>query len=307
MASESFIIYGDVNVEITITENADGTLTFTTSVITEGADSTGLIGDINAIFFDAGEGVVVDTLMTSDGTDLATSESVELKDVFDEESVTKVDSYTNMNGEVVKEAGKFDGGVQFGTQGIGENDYQSVSFTLSTTDGSALSLADFSAQDFGIRLTSVGEEGGSRDGSLKLGGTSPEFPEEPSGVANDDYMTVFADESFSPPFPGAPTDLLDNDTFIMLDNDDGPTSVVGANNVADPGQIVYGSMGGRAIIYADGSVDFSALDDQGDSEFYELAGGETAVTEFTYQTNDGLEATLFVTVIGLDGDGPGEG
>ncbi len=317
MATDSFIIYGDVNVEVTITENADGTLTFTTSVITEGENATGLIGDINAIFFDVADNIDVSLLETSEGTDLDTSEVVALEDVFKEESVTKVDSYTNMNGEVVKESGKFDGGVQFGTQGIGEDDYQSVSFTLSTLDGSPLSLADFSLQDFGVRLTSVGVEGGSREGSLKLGGTSPEFPENPEPPVepecDDIYVTTEADISApiipgAPPFPGDQiVDPATQEAFFSLlyNNDAGGTVTSVGGDAGNVGQVITGSNGGTIVIYADGTFDFSAVNTNYENDFAHLLEGQMDTTSFVYEV-DGLEQTLCVEVYGI-GDGGGTG
>ena len=47
MASSTFIIAGDVNVSVTITE-VDGSLQFDVNVL----DDTGMIGDLNALFFD---------------------------------------------------------------------------------------------------------------------------------------------------------------------------------------------------------------------------------------------------------------
>ena len=75
-----------------------------------------------------------------------------------------------------------DFGVSIGQEGIGTkgvtidtltgnttakiaDDVRSMSFTLSDTDPNmVLSLSDFAGQDFGVRLTSVGLAGGSREG-----------------------------------------------------------------------------------------------------------------------------------------------
>ncbi|MEY1555682.1 VCBS domain-containing protein [Yoonia sp. R2331] len=314
MASSSFIIYGDVNVAVTITENMDGTLTFTTSVITQGENATGLIGDINALFFDVADNIDVSLLETSDGTDLGSTglDTVLLEDAFKEESITKVDSFTNMNGEVIKEAGKFDGGVQFGTQGIGTDDYQSVSFTLSTSDGSALSLADFSMQDFGVRLTSVGVEGGSRDGSLKLGTTAPLFPVDPpvEPGCDDIYITTEADFSapILPGFPPLPGDqIVDPDTqdafFSLLYNNEVGSSVTSVGgDASNVGQVITGSNGGTIVIYADGTFDFSALNTSFENDFAHLNDNDVETTTFVYEV-DGLEQTLCVEVHGITDDG----
>lgn len=161
MESMTFVIEGEVNVQITVTEMGDGTLKFDIAVL----DDTGSIGDLNGIFFDLADDSITDGLSVT-GDDVTET-------AFKADGVTKVDSYVNMNGEVVKEYGKFDAGIQFGTAGIGTDDIRETSFILSSDTGD-LSLTDIAEQDFGLRLTSVGEEGGSRDGSLKLGGTAPE-------------------------------------------------------------------------------------------------------------------------------------
>lgn len=306
MASETFIITGDVNVEITITELLDGTLQFDLKVL----DVTGSIGDLNAVFFDLNDDSLTNgmSVMGSDVTDVA----------LKTDGVTKVDSYTNMNGEVVKDLGKFDGGVQFGTQGIGQDDIRETSFVLSH-DTQALSLDDFSLQDFGIRLTSVGEEGGSRDGSLKLGGTAPEFEEQPVDpvhVAVADTMTVSETEGFNPTDADGflfYTDQLDNGSQSLLWNDTtdgsaytGDVAAVNAdeNNIE---QIVAGSNGGTIVIYTDGSVDFSTNDSLGANEFAHLDDGQSAQTEFEYTIDGGSSATLTVTVNGIsDGGDPGD-
>ena len=299
MATETFIISGDVNVEITITEMIDGTLQFDLKVL----DDTGAIGDLNALFFDLADDSLT-TGLTIEGADVTET-------ALKVDGVTKLDSYTNMNGEVVKDLGKFDGGVQFGTQGIGEDDIRETSFILSH-ETETLSLADFSLQDFGVRLTSVGEEGGSRDGSLKLGDTAPEFPDEPEGpihTAVDDTMTVTENETFNPEF--ILFDYLTNFAESVLANDDTDTmpylgDVVSVNGeTADVGEIVLGSNGGAIRIFADGTVDFSAFSVEGaPSDFEYLDDGQSALTTFEYGIDGGSTATLFVTVNGGDNSGP---
>lgn len=160
MAQTTFTIEGDVNVQVVVTENGDGTLNFQVDVL----DETGSIGDLNGLFFDISNDSLVDGLVAS-GDDVTET-------AFNANKITKVDGYNNVNGEVAGDYGKFDGGVQFGTQGIGTDDIRSTSFTLSHAD-QGLTLDDILSQDFAIRLTSVGEEGGTRDDSLKLGGEAP--------------------------------------------------------------------------------------------------------------------------------------
>ena len=283
MATETFVISGDVNVEVTITELADGTLQFDIKVL----DTTGSIGDLNAIYFDISDDALVNGLSVT-GSDVTGT-------AFKADGVTKIDNFTNMNGEVVNDLGKFDGGVQFGTSGIAKDDIRETSFILSH-DTMDLTLQNFSLQDFGIRLTSVGEEGGSRDGSLKLGDTAPEFDPEVEGPQCTDFLTVTEDEASAPPFLGLPGDQLDNFEFSVLHDKTG-TEVTGVNGAAT-GMVVAGTNGGMIYINADGTFDFDAAGD-----FEALNDGEMAMTEFLYTMNDGSTGLLCVTVTGITDDG----
>lgn len=301
MASDTFLITGEVNVQITITEMTDGTLQFDVTVL----DETGSIGDLNALYFDISDNSLVDGL-TVTGDDVTGS-------AFKVDGVTKVDSFTNMNGEVVKDLGKFDGGVQFGTQGIGTDDIRSTSFILSS-DAGALTLDNFSLMDFGVRLTSVGAEDGSRDGSLKLGGTAPELegedPEPPVAVCDDTGTFTFQD-AFNPVIPGIdfPTDQTDTFEFSLLANNSDANAIVAVAD-GDVGVAVDGSNGGSIIIYADGSFDFSAQDTSGNNAFDGLVdANDTAMTDFAYTMDNGDSVLFCVTVTGVGGGdgGPMDG
>lgn len=72
----------------------------------------------------------------------------------------------NMNGT----GETYDAAVAFGTAGMGKDDYNDVTFTIT-----GLTLADLDGLDFGIRATSTGDD---REGSVKLTGTL-DVPEEP--------------------------------------------------------------------------------------------------------------------------------
>ncbi|AXI46532.1 hypothetical protein C1J03_11190 [Sulfitobacter sp. SK012] len=288
---------GDVKVGISITEQADGSLLFDLDVL----DDTGTIGDLNGLFFDLADDSITDNLILS-GTDL-TGQNI------DANSVSKVDGYNNINGDVVKEDGKFDVGVQFGTAGIGADDIQSTSFTLATSDGSTLSLADVLSQDFAVRLTSVGEMDGDRADSVKISGTSDPIitePPEPTNLAVDNTMTVSNTETFSEDDMPDPLDGFF--VFSLLENDSTGDSqpyigdVVTVNGDAlDAGTSYLGSNGGLLMVNSDGTVDFSA-----NGEFDTLMGMETANTQFTYGIEGGSTATLDVEVIAFD-DGGGTG
>ncbi|SFI61409.1 hypothetical protein [Celeribacter neptunius] len=278
MATMSFVIEGEVNVQVTVTE-VNGDLVFDLLVL----DDTGSIGDLNALFFD----VLDDSLVSG----LSVTGDMITDDNFDANSVTKVDSYTNMNGEVVQEYGKFDGGVQFGTQGIGEDDIRQTSFTLSH-DSLDLSLETIALQDFGVRLTSVGTEDGTRDDSLKLGATAPEAPASAVIEAVDDSILVFSDNADGFEFiDGGAESVLANDTTDGTAYDGGiyqdGVEITEAITVA-------GSNGGTLTIYPDGTVDFNAGGD-----FDTLGAFEETITSFTYEIENGVTGTVDVTVIGL--------
>lgn len=294
----TFTIEGDVNVGITITE-VDGALQFEVIVL----DDTGSIGDLNALFFDLKNDDLTEGLIITGDDVTGTNLKVD--------GVTKVDSYTNMNGEVIKDLGKFDGGVQFGTSGMANDDIQSTSFTIAHPDAD-LSLADFALQDFGIRLTSVGEVDGDRSDSLKLGGTAPEAPEGGTNTAVDDLMTVTEDAIFG---RGDTFDFLDSGADSVLANDiacdgSGYAGTVSTVNetATDTMQFieVQGTNGGTLQITADGAINFSAVNDQGINTFEGLNDGESESTFFDYTLESGETARLEVVVNGI-GDGGGGG
>ena len=157
--SMSFTIEGEVNVNIIVTEIAGGDLRFDIQV----TDETGSIGDLRGLFFDLNDNLLIDGLAV-DGAEITKSD-------FDEGDVSNLGGGCNVKGELTQDGG-FDAGIMFGTSGIGKDDIQETSFTLSHADTN-LFIDDFFGSDFAVRLTSVGAEDGSRDGSLKLGGTAP--------------------------------------------------------------------------------------------------------------------------------------
>lgn len=278
MADLTFQITGGVNVEITITELADGTLRFDINVL----DTTGSIGDLRGVFFDLAD----DSLtygMSVTGTDVT-------DEMYKIDGVSNTGGGNNVNGDIVNEYGKFDVGVEIGTQGISNDDIQSTSFILSH-DTESLSLADLELQDMAIRLTSVGDPDGARNGSLKLGGEVPEA--QPEWIANDDVITVSETET------AGDTELLDDGSASVLANDteDGSAysgTVLGVNgSSAHVGQMVVGSNGGLLMVNADGTVDFDA-----NGEFDALNDGESEQTIFTYEIEDGQIATVTVNVLG---------
>ena len=152
MSTMSFSIGGEQSLNITLTELEDGSIRF------DLANAGPLLADLRGLFFDVNDASLLSTLSFV-GADI-TGSSVR------NDGVTNLGGGVNMNG-----AGVFDAGVVFGTSGIGKDDIGSTSFVLRSSTGS-LSLADFANAEFGVRFTSVGEDG-DRDGSLKLVGTAP--------------------------------------------------------------------------------------------------------------------------------------
>lgn len=170
----SFLIEGDVTVKVVLTQLDTGEIEMSLDVL-EGE----LTADLRAVYFDIGNESLLDG-MTASGADVTDS-------AFKADSVDNLGNGTNIKGET---DGAFDGGVEIGTQGAGKDDIQSTTITLSHPEG--LSLSDFSAQDFAIRLTSVGETGtDDREDSLKLDGQCPGVEPKP---CEDQYMLYGEEE-----------------------------------------------------------------------------------------------------------------
>lgn len=292
MTTLTFTLTGDVVISVTITELLDNSLQFDLAVLSD----TGSIGDLNGLFFDVADESVLDGMSVS-GPDVTGM-------IFDANDVTKVDNYNNIRGELLKDLGAFDGGIQFGTAGMAEDDIRETSFILDH-DSVDLTVDLFLGMDFAARVTSVGPEGGARDGSSKIGGQAPTEPDDngPEIIANDDSMTVSNNNGFDlfgfgDPLDGFQFSLLENDTIDGAIYTGGIETVQG--QTFSDGMEVAGTNGGLLRVNADGSIDFSA-----NGDFASLAEGETAYTEFTYTIEGGEEATLSVSVFGA-GDGGGD-
>lgn len=132
-------------------------------VITLSVDDGGNIGDLRGIFFQVSDESLLDGLSVS-GDEVTSS-------AFSADNVINLGEGSNLNG-----GGSpcfCDIGIEFGSPGIGKDDIQSVTFTLSH-DSESLDISLFEDQDFGVRATSVGDAGGSRNHSSKLIGVVPE-------------------------------------------------------------------------------------------------------------------------------------
>ena len=279
MSSLTFLIEGEVNTQVTVTERDDGSLQFDVQVLND----TGQIGDIRALFFDIADDSLTGGLSVT-GLDVTGSRTAE-------DGVYRVDSKdTTINGEVISEYGRFDVGIEFGTAGMSADDIQSTSFILSH-DSQSLTLADIQLQEFGLRLTSVGEEGGAREDSLKLGGIAEVGPD-----AVDDDWLITAEN-----LPLVGPNVLMNDTpgdILAVSAVNGDGGAVGTATAVTS----EGGRTGSLTIYDDGSLVFDPLDG-----FLDLEDGQTDIVTATYQVSNGNggydTASLTITVLGVTGDG----
>ena len=265
---------GGPAVWVSITENADGTLSF--NVWQEG----GIIGDLRGVFFDmADESILKSLVITAASTDIR----------IGDDSIKDLGDGANMLGLLGSDKG-YDVGIEIGTSGIGKDDIQSYTFTLDST-ARDLKLSDFANVDFAARLTSVGVVGGTRADSSKI----LEITSKAADATND-LATVDENQTVS-------GNVLDNDT-----NGGGTTTITGWSGGAVGVQVALSSEGdiiGTVQLNADGSytVDASAAD--------ELSAGESIVYNFNYDIRNQTEATsystdtaTFTVVINGKNDGP---
>lgn len=132
-------------------------------VITLSIAGDGTIGDLRGVFFQvSNESLLSGLSVMGDGV---TSSQ------FLANEVINLGNGSNLKGG--ESPCPCDIGVEIGTAGIGEDDFQSVTFTLMHMSES-LDQSFLRKQAFGVRVTSVGEVDGDREGSSKLVGVVPE-------------------------------------------------------------------------------------------------------------------------------------
>lgn len=122
-------------------------------------------GDLRGFFAQ----VTDETLLS--GLSLLDVDSVISNAVFESDGVVRVGGGNNVNGG--GSPCPCDLGVEIGSPGVGRDDYRDVTFTL-THATEALTVDLFQAQTVGVRVTSVGDLGGDRNGSSKLIAVVPE-------------------------------------------------------------------------------------------------------------------------------------
>ena len=171
-------------VQIDITENPDGTLTFN---VTQLVFAGGYLGDLRGLFFDVADESLIGSLSIMGAPTYLT----EFRQGND--TVADLGQGANMQGLLGSDGG-YDVGIEIGTQGIGKNgnDVRSFAFTLDSAARN-LTLNDLANVDFGVRITSVGQDidgngtiDTTRNNSSKIGETTDPI----TGNTDDGDATV---------------------------------------------------------------------------------------------------------------------
>lgn len=181
LRSIDFLISGEPGALVTVTEISDGRLEFqvqVTDVIANGTDRPDT-ADLRGLFFHVSNESVLAGLSISGPN--VTNYAVKANGVM------QVQGDVTMSGEVGKAVGPFDVGIEFGTSGIGKDDIKEATFTLASS--APLSLDLVLQQHFGLRLTSVSDNGQGRALSLKLTGQLTGTPKVINPVPPDPAPT----------------------------------------------------------------------------------------------------------------------
>lgn len=286
---------------MTVTENPDGSLTFVVAV----DETTGTTGDLRAIYFNNTNnsewGALSVNADSGDTTDLTLRQEID--------SVKWVGSKsTNINGEVLQENdGAFDTGIEFGSQGISTDDVQVIEFTLSGTD---LSLDSFDFSTIGLRVMSVGDIDGNRNGSLKLTGEeNPPDPEPSTLIARDDFdeldLSIAENQASLSSGIALAGNALVNDSDPDLGDTFDIISVSGTDGTDNSADVdgwfgwVAGSGGGELRLNIDGT--YEIRDTTG--VLFDLEPIETSI-DYEIMDNHGVvsSATIFVELFYVGGD-----
>ncbi|MGH8689963.1 MAG: VCBS domain-containing protein [Burkholderiales bacterium] len=265
-------------VAVTITENSDGSVSFALNVLGP------YTGDLRGFFFDVANESRIGTLSVTP-TSPGFTEFQQAND-----TVADLGSGANMQGLLGSDGG-YDAGIEIGTAGIGSDDYQSFSFTLTSSSG-PLTLEDFSDVDFGVRLTSVGEIDGSRDGAVKL------LEHTSSAIdALDDADSVQEDTAPNP----VGGNVFSND--LNLGTTHSVTAVNGS--AANVGVDIEGTYG---TLHLESDGNYSYTLDNTRAAVQALAAGQLITESFTYTATSSDEATssstdsavLTITIVGTN-------
>lgn len=167
--SLEFFIAGEPGAKVTVTEAADGSLVFKVEVVDQisgGGDAVD-IADLRGLFFHVADESLLGGLVVT-GADVTQARA-------EADGVSNLGAGVNMEG---REHQPFDLGVEFGTPGVGTDDLRETTFILHHAT-KPLTLELIAGQWFGVRMTSVSDNGLGRELSLKLVGQAG----QPSGIA----------------------------------------------------------------------------------------------------------------------------
>ncbi|MBL0422373.1 VCBS domain-containing protein, partial [Ramlibacter sp. AW1] len=266
-------------VQVTITEQADGTLLFQVTQL------AGMVGDFRGLFFDVANESLIGTMKILSCTSTVTEFQQ------GDDKIVDLGGGANMHG-LTGDNGGYDAGLEIGTSGLGKDDVRSFSFLLDSSLRN-LTLADFSEVAFGARITSVGMDANldgtfetSRSGSSKTGETTFRVisPADDTACATEDASAI--------------GNVLYNDGASALD----VLTVTGwSGGVLGSAIAIPGLNGATVRLNADGSYTIDATDANS------LAAGQKVSHTFTYtvrQTNvDGSStqtASFTVTITGTN-------
>ena len=239
MASKTFTIGeftgNDIAANITLTE-VGGAIQVSVSV------ANGYSGDLRGLFFHIGNESLISSLSIT-GTDVTNRK------------FGPANSVDDVDGAVIS-PGKFDFGVEIGSEGIGKDDIRSTTFTISSS-ARTLTLADFinanpNGFDVGVRITSVGSD---RQGSSKLGGEIP-------GDTFTPNPAIFIDKV---------TNGFDGKTILEGSDITWSYTVSNAGNVGLSNVSVTDDKGVTPI-YQSGDADSDSVLDVGEKWLYQATG-----------------------------------
>ena len=258
-----------LDIEVHLTELPDGSVQIELAV----ADDSAKVGDLRGLFFHVADESKIGGLRIT-GDDVTGTQ-------YSEDRVKDLGWGANVSG-----LGRFDAGVKLGTSGIGKDDIRSTTLVISHPDG--MSLDDFRNQDFAIRATSVGYEGGWRGDSEKIGGNAGELD---CGGANANSAPIAVDDEGG--LCSTDATLID---VLANDSDADPDEVWGLLGIKTDAGIEYMTDGDSftldsgAVVTRVGDAFEYDLSGTGD-DFDALLIGQKGADSFEYVIGDDEGAT----------------